>query len=735
MEDRTPLRHRAARLRLATAAVAALGLSALLPSLANAADTCGNVAYRSGAGALLGDCRAWELVSTDLNHASLNNHAGHAVADGNTMSYTAVDAPEHAASASVFNVVRATRDPNKGWSGVSLTPRITTPTTGYFANTTFGFSADLKNTLEASDQPLSGGNEPTGQNLFLGNPTDGYTLLTTAGSPFFPGPDIYLGSELVWATPDLGQAFMHSATQQVPNDPLPSFNTVGWSREDGLYLVGILPNGTPAPNGASLAWDGNRGLLQPASSDGRYVAFTADGVMYLRKGNATTVQVDTSRRTTADPNPAPPVNPVGVTGNGKSVLFTSSSELTNDANTGETGGVSSDAGRDLYSFDIASGDLTDLTADTNPADDATGANVQTVLGATQDGSHIYFTATGVLAAGATTGHTSLYVWHDGQIAFVANADALDANGFYFSSDGQHAVFTSSDQLTSYRNIDPSTGAPHAEVYRATLGGALVCVSCRADGSPPMGDASLPTYTGLSPVKPPRALNDDGSRVFFHSTDAVIRQATSGVQQVFEYSGGRVTPISRPDSTVPATIIDASASGDDVFFTTYDSLVPDPSNGDTAVYDARVGGGIPRATNTRCAEIACQPATTPEPALPTVASIAFLGGGNADETRADSAGTKTVTVSKIKTINGTSGSLKVKVPGAGRVSLSGVGLQAKRSSLSKAQTLTIKLQLTSSATKTLKRKRSYKTKAKVTFTGQDGHTSSASLSITFKVKGR
>ena len=209
-----------------------------------------------------------------------------------------------------------------------------------------------------------------------------------------------------------------------------------------------------------------------------------------------------------------------------------------------------------------------------------------------------------------------------------------------------------------------------------------------------------------------------------------------MQQAFEYSNGRVTPVSRPDSTVPAWIVDASASGDDVFFTTYDSLVPDPSNGDTAVYDARVGGGIPRPTNTRCAEVACQPASTPAPALPTAASIAFLGDGNVDATRADSsAETKKVTVSKVKTINGTSGSLKVKVPGPGRVSLSGAGLKAKRSSLSKAQTLTIKLQLTSSATRTLKRKRSYKTKARVTFTGQDGHASSASLSITFKVKGR
>ncbi len=47
--------------------------------------------------------------------------------------------------------------------------------------------------------------------------------------------------------------------------------------------------------------------------------------------------------------------------------------------------------------------LTDLTVDTNPADVATGANVEQVVGASRDASYVYFVATGNLASGADLG--------------------------------------------------------------------------------------------------------------------------------------------------------------------------------------------------------------------------------------------------------------------------------------------------------------------------------------------
>src|SRR6202046_1114132 len=67
-------------------------------------------------------------------------------------------------------------------------------------------------------------------------------------------------------------------------------------------------------------------------------------------------------------------------------------------------------GGELYEFDTASDTQTDLTVGGGKA----GAQVQNaVLGASEDGSYLYFVARGVLASGATSGEDNLYVLHDG----------------------------------------------------------------------------------------------------------------------------------------------------------------------------------------------------------------------------------------------------------------------------------------------------------------------------------
>ena len=98
---------------------------------------------------------------------------------------------------------------------------------------------------------------------------------------------------------------------------------------------------------------------------------------------------------------------MAATPDGAKAFFTTPEELTNNANTG-----SADQGNDLYSFDVGSGQLTnqltDLTADANPIN-PNGAAVQGVLGASDDGSYVYFVALGVLAPGAVckTNRTSI----------------------------------------------------------------------------------------------------------------------------------------------------------------------------------------------------------------------------------------------------------------------------------------------------------------------------------------
>jgi len=231
-----------------------------------------------------------------------------------------------------------------------------------------------------------------------------------------------------------------------------------------------------------------------------------------------------------------------------------------------------------------------------------------------------------LAPGATPGQASLYVLHDGRIDFVTGAAGIVTNGGgvpfqYMTPDGRHLVFASTSPLTGNDNTDPVTGQPHSEVFEATIGAGIVCASCRADGSRPTGDSALPQ--GIAGEI--RVMSDDGTRVFFQSTDAIVPQASNGLQKVFEYSAGRISLISAAGSSSAAAFLDASASGDDVFFETYDTLVPSPVGGDDAVYDARVDGGFPVTSHTECSGVSCR---GPLGEAPTLAAPANgSGAGN------------------------------------------------------------------------------------------------------------
>ena len=591
--------------------VGAVSLSAVATApIALGAEACPNEQLRiENNSTELPDCRAYELVTPDLNHAVIaTDQAGLASPDGNTLVYAATDAPNNAKSAQAFrNRIRSERDPVSGWSGVSLSPPLAAPVDSFLSFATYAESADLSSTFEVGDQPLTGAEDPSGFNAFVGRDDGTYRLLTHVGSPFVGGL-AFLGGN-----PDFSQVYFEPGAAQLPSDPFPGGgSTYSWSEARGLRLLGILPDDTPAPDGGSLA--GN--IVGPVSDDGSRAAFTSDGNLYLRVDDTHTFEVSASQRTVApDPNPGPalatiapfaPQTLAGITATGSSVLFVAHSELTNDANTGSSAGVATDAGADLYSYDTATGHLSDLTVDTDPADVATGANVTSVLGASPDGSYIYFAASGDLAQGATPGHASLYVWHAGQIQFVAPASGIYIEPgfhlprFYVTPDGRHAVFPSIESLTGYDNTDTVTGRPHVEVFESTVGAPIRCASCRPNGTPPTADSELPTgVIGLI-----RGASDDGRRVFFQSTDAVVPQASNGLQKIFEYEDGTPSLISGAGSSSNAFFENASASGDDVFFTTFDELIANPEGGESAIYDARVGGGFPATVRDRCAGTAC-----------------------------------------------------------------------------------------------------------------------------------
>jgi hypothetical protein len=221
----------------------------------------------------------------------------------------------------------------------------------------------------------------------------------------------------------------------------------------------------------------------------------------------------------------------------------------------------SNPGNDLYRYDAVTGKLSDLAPD---SEDADGAEVVGVLGASEDGKSVYFVANGDLdgkgeasegdCAGTIdtfinfSGECNLYLAREGKpLTFLARLDAgegtaSDATNWLpnssqgsllqrtarVSANGSTLLFRSQQQLTPYENEGTS------ELYRYRVGEAgFICVSCNPSGEAPSG---LPKFGSirLSALFPAewsstlsRNLSADGDRVFFETTDALVGEDTNG----------------------------------------------------------------------------------------------------------------------------------------------------------------------------------------------------------------
>jgi DNA-binding beta-propeller fold protein YncE len=260
-----------------------------------------------------------------------------------------------------------------------------------------------------------------------------------------------------------------------------------------------------------------------------------------------------------------------------------------------------------------------------------------------------------------------------------------------SPDGRWLAFMSQRQLTGYDNRDAVTGEPDEEVFlyhaaAATGGqGGLICASCNPTGARPLGElfgpleesgvdgfqtwpasqglaAGLPGWTayyGAKSLYQPRYLSDSG-RLFFNATDSLVPADTNGTGDVYQYepvksaaeappadtcSGGVATYspaaegcvdlISSGTSAEESGFLDASESGDDVFFFTNSRLSPQDLDSSRDVYDAHVCSAAlpcppaPPAAAVECEGDGCQQPAVP-PNDPTPGTLTFQGPGNLTE---------------------------------------------------------------------------------------------------------
>ncbi len=694
-------------------AICALALTAGPGAAVAAAEplgSCPNEASRVGASAGLPDCRAFELITPGLNGAAPPAWPAISVqgirADGSALAFIAASAPGAAeGSTATASTILAARGAG-GWSTRSLSAPTPLASGTYFgaASSTVGLSTDLTQSVLWSNQPLAGGASPAGANLYLRRADGSIVALTKVGAA---GLDP--GGALAGASRDFSRLFLATTVKQQPvvgiEDPLLNGNLYEYSAGQ-LRLVPILPESSgeeAAPAGGTLA----QGVLPPVSEDGHQVIFKANGYpgLYLRSNAAKSVEVSKSQRTPPDLNPPANAIPAGIAADGSVVLFTSASELTEDANTGESAGVPNDAGADLYSYDVAKDKLTDLTVDTNPADVATGADVEAVLGASPDADYVYFVARGKLATGATSGARNLYVAHAGAIRFVAT-DPQPGEHFYVTPDGLHAAFISSAPQGAYNN------AGFAEAYRYAYGGALQCASCRPNGEAPGAGASIAG----------RALSDDGAHLFFQSADAIVPQVQSGQANVFEYSGG-APQLLTPGDGPAALLLGAGSSSEDVFIATHQELSPQGQGAVFAIYDARVDAQVPVASVTGgCQGEGCRGAPPAAPEFPGAGSASFEAPG-----RVSAPALKVVRAAKVQ--------LRLIVPGPGELSVGGRGFDPVKKQATKAGATTVALTLKPGAERKRQKLGVFRTEAEILFRSADGGASRASVELGFEAAAK
>jgi hypothetical protein len=168
-------------------------------------------------------------------------------------------------------------------------------------------------------------------------------------------------------------------------------------------------------------------------------------------------------------------------------------------------------------------------------------------------------------------------------------------------------------------------------------------------APDAARISVPEFEGASRPSSRNfhlEVSGDGSRVFFTSADALTPQALDNVvvgeafgrpyyaNNLYEFNAGNTYLISDGRDTQSVgegsttQLVGADPSGTNVFLETADGLVPQDTDTDTDLYDARIDGGFaPSIAGGECSWDACQGPLGPEPPLLGAGSASQPSGGN------------------------------------------------------------------------------------------------------------
>ncbi len=626
-----------------------------------------NEAFRIGASASLPDCRAYEMVSPidkeggdTLALADLLNIStalDQSALNGNALTYTSNRAFGDAISAPFASQYLARRGTD-GWSSEALAPPRDGPSVfepaGAGQANFKAFSPDLCQawlSVDAPPLPSLGGVEGFDNLYRRQNCPQRYQAITGQSASFEP--------ELQGVSGDGSEAIFRS------NELV--YRSVGGE----LSPVCILPDGTPYPDKCSAGtlavnafglteapgFNGAFASVKNAISvDGSHIYWSGlggnqlgGGKIYLRVDNEATLPVSETETTKA-------AHFWAASADGSKALF----------EVEDLGEKPTAKNENLYLYD-----------EVEEASTLIAGKVIGVAAQSEDLSRVYFVSEEALGGASTAGKPNLYLHEDAGNRFIATLSVTDAHRdtgvpsytdtsklpldrvTQASADGDYLVFISNEPLTGFDNIDAETGLADVEVFRYDAASeALSCGSCSPTGAAPVGrpvqapDGNSTQAAALLPggegeLYTTRALVGDGSRLFYTAYTDLVPGDRNGAPDVYEWeapgsggctvvkaaysaiNGGCVYLISDGKAPDGSQLVDSSASGKDVFFTTEASLVPqDPGLVD--IYDARAGGGFASPTVPNRCDPAGGGCQTPPPEPETFGAPAsgnFSGSGN------------------------------------------------------------------------------------------------------------
>jgi hypothetical protein len=653
------------------------------------------VAPAKGAVASLPDHRGYELVSPPIKGGAdiiPQSNKTHAAADGNGVAFTAVGAfgAPLGTSVDVQYLSRRVGAPGtNGWSTRAIQPRgggaptLRAVVTGNIPTFEAAFTPDLSAAIYRSWRPLTDApNVADVSNLYRLRNLDAteadVQLLTSGAAPLAAVPPelkLFVQSRFIGASRDLDHVVFQSPWNLAGDGGFSfSGNLYEYADGAGVRLVGRVPSGletacddvagplcAAAPDsqaGIPVSFGGSHFSAGMVSDDGARILFqtpagVSAGAIYMREDGTKTYDINASEK--SSPEPSGDAQVWAMSKDGSRVFFTTSEGLVD----GDDDGVAA-----LYMYDVTASAGSRLTRlSVNGLGGTCGA--ASVLGASDDGHYVYFECDGQLVPGEPTGSRGVFLWHDGALAYIgrfldsseARLNTPRANWDFVTQsktsrvtpDGRFLLFMAQNDdgfrgQGGYAGYDHGTCnyggiGPCRELYLYSAdSGRLACVSCNARRAVATGDALTDVRAGGSASGVTQhlsqALSDDGRRVFFNTTEALVPEDSNGKWDAYEYDvpNGTVHLISTGKDPADSYFLDASPDGHDVFLATRERLVGWDVDANYDVYDARVGGGFPDPSppSQPCAGESCRAPAAAAVAAAVGASAQYRGAGDAHQ---------------------------------------------------------------------------------------------------------